>query len=65
MDFLAKNFNNTLDAMTESTERPQSWGGFSFVPYYFEFWEGHENRLNKRHVFEQQNDHWQERLLQP
>ena len=62
---VAENFNNTLDTMTESTERPQSWGGFSFVPYYFEFWEGHENRLNKRHVFEQQNDHWQERLLQP
>ena len=21
---------------------PEYWGGYSFIPYYFEFWEGHE-----------------------
>ena len=26
---------------------PEYWGGYSFVPYYFEFWEGHESRLKK------------------
>ena len=30
---------------------PDYWGGYSFAPYYFEFWEGHESRLNKREVF--------------
>ena len=26
--------------------------GFSFIPYYFEFWEGNDLRLNKRTVYE-------------
>lgn len=33
-------------------QRPDYWGGFSFRPYYIEFWMGDENRLNKREVFE-------------
>ena len=64
-DEVAKNFNETLDAMTPETARPNFWGGYSFTPYYFEFWQGHENRLNKRHVFEQQDSKWVERFLQP
>ena len=64
-DEVTKNFHQTLKAMTPDTVRPDFWGGFSFIPYYFEFWQGHENRLNKRHVFEQQEDEWIERLLQP
>ena len=64
-DEVAKNFNETLNAMTPETPRPNFWGGYSFIPYYFEFWQGHENRLNKRHVFEQQDSKWVERFLQP
>ena len=44
---------------------PEYWGGFSFIPYYFEFWEGHESRLNKREVFENIDDHWKHSFLQP
>ena len=64
-DEVTKNFHQTLNAMTPETARPDFWGGFSFIPYYFEFWQGHKNRLNKRHVFEQQDSEWIERLLQP
>ena len=64
-DEVAKNFRATLKSMTPETVRPDFWGGYSFVPYYFEFWQGHENRLNKRHVFEQQDEAWVEQLLQP
>ena len=60
-----KNFQDTLKTMTPETVRPDFWGGYSFIPYYFEFWQGHENRLNKRHVFEQIDNEWVERLLQP
>ena len=60
-----KNFHDTLTIMTAETLRPDFWGGYSFVPYYFEFWQGHKNRLNKRQVFEQQDNEWVERLLQP
>jgi len=58
-------YNKTLSEINYQAERPNYWGGFTFIPYYFEFWEGHENRLNKRHVFEQQGGEWVERLLQP
>ena len=64
-DQVTKNFNETLEIMTSETPRPDFWGGYSFIPYYFEFWQGHENRLNKRHVFKQQDNQWTEQLLQP
>jgi len=44
---------------------PEYWGGYSFVPYYFEFWEGHESRLNKREVYEIKNNEWDYFILQP
>ena len=54
---------------TLSTEnliiRPEYWGGYSFTPYYFEFWEGHESRLNKREAYEKSDDGWKHLILQP
>ena len=44
---------------------PSQWGGYSFIPYYFEFWEGHESRLNKREVYEKSDDDWNYFILQP
>lgn len=44
---------------------PEYWGGYSFIPYYFEFWEGHKSRLNKREVYEYQNNKWIHNYLQP
>ena len=44
---------------------PDYWGGFSFIPYYFEFWEGHESRINKREVFKKIDDSWSKSFLQP
>ena len=44
---------------------PDFWGGYSFTPYYFEFWEGHESRLNKREVYEKSDDSWKHLILQP
>ncbi len=44
---------------------PSYWGGFSFKPYYFEFWEGHESRINRRRVFKFTNDNWINYILEP
>tara|TARA_Y100000385_G_scaffold290665_1_gene364819 strand:- start:3990 stop:4586 length:597 start_codon:yes stop_codon:yes gene_type:complete len=44
---------------------PQYWGGYSFTPYYFEFWEGHEFRLNKREAYELNNNQWIHSYLEP
>ena len=46
-------------------ERPEYWGGYSFIPYYFEFWEGHESRINKRTAFDLINSCWDKYTLQP
>ena len=47
------------------SERPNYWGGFSFKPYYFEFWEGNDYRINKREVFSLKGNDWENFLLQP
>tara|TARA_B100000963_G_scaffold359713_1_gene387881 strand:- start:1403 stop:1999 length:597 start_codon:yes stop_codon:yes gene_type:complete len=44
---------------------PSYWGGFSFKPYYFEFWKGHQSRINKREVYELSSNKWNFYLLQP
>jgi pyridoxamine 5'-phosphate oxidase len=44
---------------------PDYWGGFSFTPYHFEFWKGHESRLNKREVYKKIDDVWKHFILQP
>ncbi len=46
------------------SECPDYWGGYTFTPYYFEFWEGHESRVNKRQVFQFKNDEWVHYFLQ-
>jgi pyridoxamine 5'-phosphate oxidase len=66
-----KSFENVLENYNRSLKKdnlkkcPEYWGGFSFTPYYFEFWEGHESRLNKRDVYEIKEERWQHSNLQP
>ena len=44
---------------------PDYWGGFSFIPYYFEFWHGHNSRVNKREIFDKIDGIWKHSFLQP
>ena len=44
---------------------PDYWGGFSFIPYYFEFWEGHKSRVNKRVIFDKTHLDWNRSFLEP
>ena len=44
---------------------PDYWGGFSFIPYYFEFWEGHESRINKRMIYKKTDKKWEKLIIQP
>ena len=59
-----ENYNKSLKN-DDLKKCPQYWGGFSFTPYYFEFWEGHESRINKRKVFEKIDGVWKQLILQP
>ena len=60
-------FQNKFDFSLKNNDLnicPDYWGGFSFIPFYFEFWEGHESRLNKREVYELIDDKWIHSFLQ-
>ena len=59
-----ENYNKSLKN-NDLKKCPEFWGGYSFTPYYFEFWEGHESRLNKREVYEKSDDSWKYLILQP
>jgi pyridoxamine 5'-phosphate oxidase len=59
-----ENYNKSLKN-DDLKKCPGYWGGFSFTPYYFEFWEGHESRINKREIFEKIDDVWEQSFLQP
>ena len=63
-DNVIKNYNNSIE-FDNLKQCPGFWGGYSFIPYYFEFWEGHESRLNKREVYIKKNNHWDHFILQP
>tara|TARA_B100001057_G_scaffold397176_1_gene407214 strand:- start:224 stop:820 length:597 start_codon:yes stop_codon:yes gene_type:complete len=58
------NYNKSLKN-DDLKKCPEFWGGYSFVPYYFEFWEGHESRINKREIFDKIDGVWKQSFLQP
>jgi pyridoxamine 5'-phosphate oxidase len=59
-----ENYNKSLKN-DDLKKCPEFWGGYSFTPYYFEFWEGHESRINKREVFDKIDGVWKHSFLQP
>ena len=63
-DEVIKNYESALSSNIED-ERPSFWGGFTFIPYYFEFWQGNDNRINKRQAFHLNDKKWKMTFLQP
>lgn len=63
-DAVIENYEKTISEDSFS-KRPRYWGGYSIKPLYFEFWEAHKYRLNKRKVYEKKNQKWVEYFLQP
>ena len=63
-DRVKENYKKCLE--TNNLKKcPDYWGGYSFKPYYFEFWEGHSSRLNKRDAYERDGNTWNHSILQP
>ena len=61
---VTNNYNDSLKS-ANLENCPDYWGGYSFTPFYFEFWEGHKSRLNKRDVYQFENKVWKHYFLQP
>ena len=59
-----ENYNKSLNNDDLKT-CPKYWGGFSFVPFEIEFWEGNEFRLNKRNLYKKDNTNWNHFILEP
>ena len=59
-----QNYNKSLNN-DDLKKCPEFWGGYSFTPYYFEFWEGHNTRLNKRDVYQIKDNDWEHVIIQP
>ena len=62
---VVKNYNKVLKLNDLLSSRPDYWGGFDIVPYYFEFWEGNEHRINKRTIFKIEGKKWKKYFLSP
>jgi len=45
--------------------RPEYWGGYQLAPIEFEFWQGRNNRLHDRIVYQQVNGLWEIKCLAP
>ena len=44
---------------------PDFWGGYRVVPHSIEFWQGRENRLHDRFIYQKQQDNWAISRLAP
>ena len=63
---IRKNFYDVLESKKiDKCKRPNFWGGYYILPYYFEFWIGDDHRLNRRKAFELNGKNWITYFLQP
>jgi pyridoxamine 5'-phosphate oxidase len=53
------------DLKGKNPEYPKTWGGYKVEPIKFEFWQGRENRLHDRIVYENNGNNWQLKRLAP
>ena len=62
-DKVLDSYNDTLKQSNKL--RPLTWGGYKFKPYSIEFWQGDDNRVNKRELYINNKKNWTYSILQP
>lgn len=50
---------------SETIPMPEHWGGYLIEPVAIEFWQGRDNRLHDRILFEKNLDSWNKRRIAP
>lgn len=51
--------------MDKEIPKPEHWGGFLVKPLSIEFWQGRDNRLHDRILYEKEGEEWQISRLAP
>jgi len=64
-EVLEKTFAELEKQFGNNPPMPENWGGYKLIPNRFEFWQGRENRLHDRIVYEKNNNEWKIYRLQP
>lgn len=60
------NYQRFHDQFTaETIQKPEHWGGFCVKPVSFEFWQGRENRLHDRILYNYDENLWNVNRLAP
>lgn len=64
-EVLEDNFKKIEEKFGSDIPRPEWWGGYSFKPSEFEFWQGRPNRLHDRILFSMVGNEWKTYRLSP
>lgn len=65
-DFMERRVRELEQQYPDTVPRPQTWTGYRVVPDSLEFWQGRENRLHDRILYEGSTDGgWRMRRLAP
>lgn len=63
--YLEKRFESFKKKFGLAPPLPDFWGGFSVSPVKIEFWQGRENRLHDRILYEKEGENWTIERLAP
>lgn len=65
-EFLENRFYDLQNQLRgETPKRPKKWGGYLVKPIKIEFWQGRENRLHDRILYEKHGSEWKIKRLSP
>jgi pyridoxamine 5'-phosphate oxidase len=62
---LEQKYDVLKNQYAQSVPRPAHWGGYVLLPNVVEFWQGRENRLHDRMLYELRDGDWQLNRLAP
>ena len=63
--WLQKRFEAIAKLNHGVVERPAHWGGYRLIPTKIEFWQGQENRLHNRVLYQNISGRWRKKVLAP
>jgi len=58
-------YKNLEKQLPREISCPDNWGGYTIKPCYFEFFQGHPNRLHDRICYQLENGQWEQSRLAP